>query len=182
MVETNIRHLLKSVNIILFFKKQEQTYKCLICNSENYEYMKRKYTGKNILVTTIDILCNTLKSEKNFIYKYIFSNEVECIYGEEDFKILRNYIIVTDDYERNLKNIYKYITLNNLKNEERLFYLVIFYQLLNGKMLYETISTTNDMNDFILKNNTLISNTTKFEKEVMETFSTFYSSLPTLQI
>lgn len=165
----------ESINIILFFKKQEQTYKCLICDSDKYEEMKYLYNGKNILVTTVDMLYDTLKSERNFIYKYIFSNEVKCIYGEEDFKVLKNYMIVNDDYERNLKNIHNYLTTSDLSENEKLFYLVIFYQLLDGKMLYETINTTNDLNNFLSKNEKLVHNKRCFETDIMNTYKTLYS-------
>ena len=165
----------ESINIILFFKKQEQTYKCLICDSGKYKEMKSLYDDKNILVTTVDMLHDTLKSEKNFIYKYIFSDEVQCIYGEEDFKVLKNYMIVNDDYERNLKNIYNYLRTKELTNEEKLFYLVIFYQLLDGKMLYETINTNNDLNDFLNKNKKLVCNKCRFEKDIMNIYQTLYT-------
>jgi len=165
----------ESINIILFFKKQKQTYKCLICDSKNYEKMKSLYDGKNILVTTVDMLYDILKSDKNFIYKYIFSDEVQCIYGEKDFKVLKNYMIINDDYETNLKNIYNYLRTKELNDEEKLFYLVIFYQLLDGKMLYETISTNNDLDDFLNKNGKLVSNKCSFEKDIMNTYQTLYT-------
>ena len=171
-----IKQLDKSANIILFFNQYNEKYKCLICNNKNYEEMKEKYNQPNMLIITINILFNILKSENNFIYKYMFSNKIECISGKYDFNNLRNYIILNDNHETNLKNIYNYLLNSNLKEDEYLFYLIIFYQLLNGELLYETINTTDEMLDFISKNKNLLIDIDSFKKDLFETYKAYYIS------
>jgi hypothetical protein len=171
-----IKQLTKSTNIILFFKQYDEKYKCLICNNNNYEEMKEKYNEPNILIITLNMLFNILKSENNFTYKYMFSNQIECISGKSDFKNLRNYIILNDNHETNLKNIYNYLLNSKLKKNEYLFYLIIFYQLLNGQLLYETINTTDEMLDFISKNNELLTDIDSFKKDLFDTYKAYYLS------
>lgn len=175
MKENEVKNLLKSVNIILFFKKDKRVYKCLICNDDKYNELNQLYKSKDVIVTTIKLICSILNGKYNFIYKYIFSNEVVCIYGNKEFNMLRNYIIIHDDYQKNLKNIYNYIFKNNIKGKEKLFYLIIFYELLNGKMLYETINSTNDMNFFLENNESIKNNIPEFENKLINIYKNYYS-------
>lgn len=51
----------------------------------------------------------------------------------------------------------------------------MFYELLNGKMLYETINNTNDMNIFLNKNESIKNNIPKFENKLIDIYNNYYS-------
>jgi hypothetical protein len=60
-------------------------------------------------------------------------------------------------------------------NDKGLFYLTLFYQLLNGIHLFETINNINEMNTFIKENKELLDfNSTR--NELITIYKNYYSN------
>ena len=51
----------------------------------------------------------------------------------------------------------------------------MFYELLNGKMLYETINNTNDMEIFLENNKSIKNNIPQFENKLINIYKNYYS-------
>lgn len=175
MIKRNIfTNIFNKIYFILKIRR-DNNYNNLIIIKDKYENKLKKLNNNSIRVMSFKTFLKYIKNDNFIMKKYIFANDVKCLYGKNIYNTLRNYTLVNNNYEKNVNDLYKIILTYDRNNDKGLFYLTLFYQLLNGIHLFETINNINEMNTFIKENKELLDfNSTR--NELITIYKNYYSN------
>ena len=150
--------ILTSVYFILLTNTKN---KLIICNNHFYSILKR-IEGNKIIPITLTSFYDMMLGPNNFKYKYLLQSDKYCIYGKDQLETFKLIITILENCDNNIKYLYQ----EYIKTKYPL-YLVILYQLLDGKPLLETVND-NNIDDFFKTNEEII------EKDVLEMCKRYY--------
>jgi len=164
-------------NKIYFILKirRDNNYKNLIIIKDKYENKLSKLNNDTIKIISFKRFLKYVKNDNFIMKKYIFANDVKCLYGKNIYNTLKNYTLINNKYEKNVNDLYKIILTYNRNDDKGLFYLTLFYQLLNGIHLFETINNNSEMNTFIKENQELL-DFNSIRNELITIYNNYYSN------
>ena len=175
MIKRNIfTNFFNKIYFILKIRR-DNNYNNLIIIKDNYENKLKKLNNNTIRLMSFKTFLKYIKNDNFIMKKYIFANNVKCLYGKNIYNTLKNYTLVNNNYEKNVNDLYKIILTYDRNNGKGLFYLTIFYQLLNGIHLFETINNINEMNTFIKENQELL-DFNSIRNELITIYNNYYSN------
>ena len=175
MIKRNIfTNIFNKIYFILKIRR-DNNYKNLIIIKDKYENKLSKLNNDTIKIISFKTFLNYVKNDNFIMKKYIFANDVKCLYGKNIYNTLKNYTLINNNYEKNINDLYKIILTYNRNDDKGLFYLTLFYQLLNGIHLFETINNINEMNNFIKENQELL-DFNSIRNELITIYNNYYSN------
>lgn len=175
MIKRNIfTNIFNKIYFILKIRR-DNNFNNLIIIKDKYENNLSKLNNNTIRIMSFKTFLQYIKNDNFIMKKYIFANDVKCLYGKNIYNTLRNYTLINNNYEKNVNDLYKIILTYNKKDDKGLFYLTLFYQLLNGIHLFETINNINEMNNFIKENQELL-DFNSIRNELITIYNNYYSN------
>lgn len=175
MIKRNIfTNIFNKIYFILKIRR-DNNYKNLIIIKDKYENKLSKLNNDTIKIISFKTFLKYVKNDNFIMKKYIFANDVKCLYGKNIYNTLKNYTLINNNYEKNVNDLYKIILTYNRNDDKGLFYLTLFYQLLNGIHLFETINNNSEMNTFIKENQELL-DFNSIRNELITIYNNYYSN------
>ena len=175
MIKRNIfTNIFNKIYFILKIRR-DNNYKNLIIIKDKYENKLSKLNNDTIKIISFKTFLKYVKNDNFIMKKYIFANDVKCLYGKNIYNTLKNYTLINNNYEKNVNDLYQIILTYNRNDDKGLFYLTLFYQLLNGIHLFETINNNSEMNTFIKENQELL-DFNSIRNELITIYNNYYSN------
>lgn len=168
----NFKNIFSKTYFILKIKRNNVLTNYIIVKNKHYNKM-RNLNNDFIKVLSFSTFMSYITNDNFLMKKHFFSTDIKCLYGKNVYISLHNYALLMDDYEDNLKKLYNIIKIYN-NNKQLIFYLTIFYQLLNGIHFFETINNLDEMNKYIIENNLTDINNNSFKQELFDLYNKYY--------
>ena len=118
MIKRNIfTNIFNKIYFILKIRR-DNNYKNLIIIKDKYENKLSKLNNDTIKIISFKTFLKYVKNDNFIMKKYIFANDVKCLYGKNIYNTLRNYTLINNNYEKNVNDLYKIILTYNKKDDK----------------------------------------------------------------